>query len=898
VLIPHPRRAAATLAACALAAAAVTALPPTAAGAATETLAVDFSRSTGAFRGGASGTLYGFGDAGAPTQALINGAHITNSSQKAPYGTQHPSGDALKVEDGFFARHGQELAVYVQDYYPDWPYNGGRRPGDDRTYDLGDGTYTNTPNGVWDYLEVVEFVTEAVATRSAHPRKYLLIPFNEPDLGNWYPDWAQQKDTFLSDWTAAYDTIQKVYARHGLGHARIGGPGDAWWRADRSRDILTHAKADGSVPDVFIWHELGIDNLATFRSHLAEFRAMERRLGVGPLAVNITEYGMLRDMGTPGQLVQWFSMFEDEKVDAQTAYWAYAGNLSDNTARPNGANGGWWLFKWYGDLAGSRTVSVTPPRLDAADTLQGIAAVDPGNRRASVLYGGTGSDVRLSLSGLDRRVFGDRVDVEVRELRTYGPQGLAGTPPVVKVLDGAAVVRGRLELDVPTYDRDSAYQVVVTPEQTRRLAVSPVWTASVEAEDTTVTDACAVRHDHQESGGWTYLPSGGGDVGCIHGASARLDWPVDVPRTGSYRLQVLGNTWSGPPGRHALFVDGHPAGTIQHGGSRGGTYRGSAETTVALTAGRHTLSIRSSADGVTTLPNADIVLDRFTLTDVTDGEPTSYPASTLRYAGGAGLVWSPGVRGFGRVAGRWARADAYVTAMESGYHDLSLRYTSLHATDLRVSVNGRQLATLRAPHAGRWRSTVRVHLAEGINEIELRSAAGLLVDTLTTTRTPAADAAAVTVEAEDATLGGTAVAVTDSPASGTNVSGGGHVEWVGQGEANVVEIPRRAGIDRAGQYDVVVRYANAELGSPHPYNPQVVDRRLDVREVGAAGTAGSAYFRYTHTWNSYSERTIPVTLTTSGGALLLLNPTAWAPNLDRVTIAPAVVGAPSTVRDR
>src|SRR4051794_25399313 len=64
------------------------------AAAATDTLGVDFAQKTGAFRGGATGTLYGFGDDGAPTQALIDGAHITNTSQKAPYGTQHPSGDA------------------------------------------------------------------------------------------------------------------------------------------------------------------------------------------------------------------------------------------------------------------------------------------------------------------------------------------------------------------------------------------------------------------------------------------------------------------------------------------------------------------------------------------------------------------------------------------------------------------------------------------------------------------------------------------------------------------------------------------------------------------------------------------------------------------------------------
>ncbi|GAA2903671.1 hypothetical protein GCM10020220_111100 [Nonomuraea rubra] len=35
-------------------------------------------------------------------------------------------------------------------------------------------------------------------------------------------------------------------------------------------------------------------------------------------------------MSVPGQLVQWISMFEDTKVDADMAYWTYAGNLDDH----------------------------------------------------------------------------------------------------------------------------------------------------------------------------------------------------------------------------------------------------------------------------------------------------------------------------------------------------------------------------------------------------------------------------------------------------------------------------------------------------------------------------------------------------------------------------------------
>jgi len=863
-----------------------------------DVLSVDFAQTTGDFRGGATGTLYGFGDDGVPTQALIDGAHITNSSQKAPYGTQHPSGDALTIEDSFFAKHGQELAIYIQDYYPDWSYNGGKRPGDARTYDQATGTFVDEPNGVWDYLEIVEFVTEAVATQSDHPEKYLFIPFNEPDGGNWYPDWAAQQDQFLADWKATYSTIQEVYDRHGLGHARIGGPGDTRWQPERSADYLTYAKANDVLPDVFIWHELGIDNLATFRSHLRDYRQLEQDLGIDPIHVNITEYGMLRDMGVPGQLVQWLSMFEDEKVDAQTAYWNYAGNLSDNTARAGGANAGWWMFKWYGDLEGSQTVQVDPPHPDTVDTLQGIGAIDEDNRRATVLLGGTDEDVRVDLSGLDRGIFGAKVDVEVREVTLSGAQGLAGTPRVVQRLDGAQVRSGELSLDLDTYDRYAAYQVLVTPAQAHDAAAAPAWTTSIEAEDTALTDAPVYAQDPQGDGGWKFLASGGHDVGSFNKATSRADWTVTVPRDGTYRLQVIGAT-PGVPGRHALFVDDALDQPVQYTADLALTsaqkwqYRGSTEVQVELAAGEHVLSLRASEDGSTLLPNADITLDKLVLTDVTDGEPTAYPARTMRFAGGAGLDWDGGkARGSARVQGDGQRAEVYATAMESGYYDVTVRHTTTRASDLTLTVNGREATSFGVRGPGSWVSTARVHLAEGINELELTSDTGALVGSVTTTRAP--DDAAVTVQAEDAELHGTAAVATKSAASGSNASGGKVVEWLGDGEENYLELARAAGFDAAGDYDVTVRYANAELSGEHDYNPQVVDRELQVREGDAV--AGATHFRYTFSWDSFWDRTVPVSLATADQPLRFGNPDAFAPNIDAITVAPLVAGEPTTQR--
>ncbi|WP_461036395.1 carbohydrate-binding protein [Streptomyces mayteni] len=893
----------------AVAAAAVTAagllVPPGAAAAEPDVLAVDFGETTGDFRGGASGTLYGFGDDGSPTQAVINGAHITNSSQKPPAGLQHPSGDVLNVENGFFDKHGRELAVYVQDFYPDWGYHGGVRPEDTRTYDQSDGSWTEGGNGVWDYLEVVRHVVTEIATRSDHPEDYLFVLFNEPDL-IWYQDWPRMRERFLADWSATYDLVHEIYddVFDGAIEPRIGGPGHSRWYGSREpadrqreRDILEYAVAEDVVPDTYIWHELGGSDPDRFRANNAEFRVLEDEvLGSGSeLPVTISEWGGLPDMGTPGSIVRWFAAFEEEKVDAQTAYWNYAGNFSDNMARANGANGGWWLFKWYGDLAGAETVEVTPPHPDDPSSLRGIGAVDAENRRATVLYGGTGADVRLTAGGLDRALFGDRVDVEVREISLSGAEGLHGDPRLVAAHEGVRVDRdGTLaDLTFPTTDADSAYQVLITPRQARdveRTRAEQPWSRSFEAEDTDLTQA-AVR----DATGHEFQASGDADVAWFNQVGSRSEFTVTVPRDGTYRLQVIGSAPA--PGRHALFVDGAFAETVQYAANLSTRsrwlYRGSAEVEFELTAGEHRLSLRASRDGTTALPNSDITLDRYVLTDVTGGDRTVHPASTMRLSGGAHLTFDAArTRGSAAVAGAGQRADLYVAAWESGYHDLTFDFASSAAASATVRVNGVEVGTLDARRAGTWRATAPVHLAQGVNEVEISSADGVSIAAVTTARNRAADEAVVTVEAEDATLHGRASVTTLPGSSGTNASGGAFVGWLGDEPDNTLEIERRAGFDEPGRYTVVVRYANAELVGDHDYNPQVVDRLLQISEAGADGYAAGTHFRNNHHWDSFWERSMSVTLSTADGALTFGNdePGAWAPNIDSVAIAPVALG--------
>ncbi|MGW4801621.1 CBM35 domain-containing protein, partial [Nonomuraea sp. NPDC004297] len=560
--------------------------------AAPDVVAVDFARRTGPVHGGATGMLYGLSDPGVPGDPLIAGARPRTVAQKAPDGDQHPNGDALVIADGFFAAGGEEIVIYMQDVYSRWPYEN---------------------LGIDDYLAKVDtMVRKVVRDRPADKDRFVWVPFNEPD-GIWYQDWTTLRQKFFDDWKAVVGRIRSIDPQ-----ARIVGPNEAAYRPGRLRDFLTWAKdatcgGRDCLPDIMAWHELSRGSLADYRGHHEHYRAMERELGIAPLPVNIDEYGNRRDMSVPGQLIQWISMFEDTKVDADMAYWTYAGNLDDHAARTRQANGGWWLLKWYADLAG-QTVTATPPRLGAPDTVQAVAAVDESARRGTILVGGGAQPVRLDVTGLDPALFGGQVDVVVSRTTWTGYEGDALKPPVVAA-ERATVSGGSLRIDLPGGDVMAAYRVTVVPSGGRVPVPDAPWTASVEAESVTLTAAQVYEQD-TTADPQKYATSGRRDVGSMNSPRSAVTFPVTVPRDGRYRLGIFHGA-NKTPGRHALFVDGAFDQVVQYSANLGWTYRGRADVEVELSAGVHELSVRTSADGTTPLPGSDVTLDKFDLTEVT-----------------------------------------------------------------------------------------------------------------------------------------------------------------------------------------------------------------------------------------------------------------------------------------
>ncbi|HEX8496364.1 MAG TPA: glycoside hydrolase family 36 protein, partial [Actinomycetales bacterium] len=328
---------------------------------------VDAGATTGDVRGGATGMLYGLSEPGVPARELVAGVRPRTMAQKAPGGLQHPGGDAVEIADEYLAAGGSEIVVYLQDAYEQWPYE---------------------QLGIEDYRRRVRLAVEQIARRPDRDH-FVYVPFNEGDW-IWYADWSPEgRDRFLADWTTIHAEIRTAHPG-----ARIVGPNEAYYRPQRVRDFLVHCRDHDVLPDIMSWHELQPSSLEVYPRHHAHHRALERELGVGPLPINIDEFGNRRDMSVPAQLLQWVEMLETTKVDGDLAYWTMAGNLDDHAVGTRQANGGWWLLSWYADLRG-QTLAVTVPTPAVRDTVRALASLDAPAHRVTVLVGGGTDDVVL-----------------------------------------------------------------------------------------------------------------------------------------------------------------------------------------------------------------------------------------------------------------------------------------------------------------------------------------------------------------------------------------------------------------------------------------------------------------------------------------------------------------------
>ncbi|MGN9909224.1 LamG-like jellyroll fold domain-containing protein [Phytohabitans sp. LJ34] len=822
-------------------------------------LSIDLGTDTGAFHGGASGTLYGLYGPGVPTNNLIEGMRLRTVATKAQDGAQHPGADALEVVRPLADSTDGDVYIYMTDIHRGFPY---QWPG-------------STPDEKLNLFKekIAKQVDQVLTMAPEYRDNIVFVPFNEPE-GNMFGtgEWSYNRVSWLSDPTDYFRAWDDVYAliKGKMPGARIAGPNTSVLYA-QVKGFLQHTKAAGTVPDVMTWHELS--HPEQVRQSVRRYRQWEKEvLGDRQLPINVNEYAFNYHTSVPGQMIQWISAIEESKVDADIAYWNIDGNLSDSAVQANRGNGQWWLFNAYGGMTG-HTVQVTPPYPGQNYTLQGVATLDPGKRQARAIIGGAGGAAHIRFERVPKNVLGRTVHAYIREIPWTGQIGDSAQPRVVAerdvpVKDGAAVFDFGSG-DLPRLVESSAYEIVLTPTGARG-ATSPkpqLWEGSFEAEDATYTGGGYSRNGPEGSPADVskFYTSGGFDVGGLRtGSDGRLDFTVDVPTTWRYDLRVFANSLNTydlvreqGPTNVFLRVDGGAEQEIYLPLGYKWVVWDHTDTTVELTAGRHTISLAArSADG-SRATKGDAIVDRITLGLPNPAAATSVYQAELADLRGARPVYS--ALGSGVPLGPGQSATFWVYSATDGESTLDLSAIGL----AKMTVNGIEVPSPRAA----------VSLSGGINKVVVTGLA--VVDRLSVTPS-ATHLPATTHEAETAARAGTATVTAKSLASGQSA-----VTGVGGAPGNGNTLTFTVTAPRAGTYAMRVRYANPEQSDATHYNPDPLARHADISVNG--GAAQRVLFPHSFHDNNFWELTVPVRL--AKGANTVRFSAAELPNFDGETYA-------------
>ncbi len=816
-------------------------------------LTIDLGTDTGAFHGGASGTLYGVYGDGVPSRNLIEGMGLRTVSTKAQDGPQHPGADALEVVKPLADSTGGDVYIYLTDIYRGFPYEW---PGASPKAKLDD------------FKAKIAAQVDQVLTLAEKYRKHVVfVPFNEPE-GNMFGTgrWSYNAVSWLDnprDFYAAWDEVHALIKKR-MPDARIAGPNTSILY-DQDKDFLRHTVAAGTVPEVFTWHELG--DPARIRTSVARYRGWEDELFAGTrhagrhLPININEYAFNYHTSVPGQMIQWVSAIEDSKVDADIAYWNIDGNLSDSAVQGNRANGQWWLLHAYAQMSG-HTVKVTPPFPGVSYTMQGVATLDPARSQARALIGGASGTGTVRFANVDRKLFGSAVRVLVQEVPWSGQLGDSAQPRVVadldrRVVDGAVTVDFGAEL--PALNGPSAYQIILTPGRKRAgaLPATNLWTAGYEAEDAAHTGSGYSRNGPEgtPSDVAKFYTSGNYHVGGLRtGSDVVLDFSVTVPTTGVYDLSVFANSLNTQhlvaeqgPTNVFLRVDGGAEQELFLPLGYKWVVWDHADTKVRLSAGKHTISLAArSLDGARAT-RGDAILDRITLTLPSPAAATStYEAGYATLSGARIDQRRRGASGAAPVGlGRGGSATFWVYSPADGESTLHVDVAGRGRADLVV--NGRHISRFARPTRG------KVFLSGGINKVTVTGASGrLYLDRLRVTKT-AGTLIPTRYPAEHAKPTGTA-AVAGYPLAG----GGRAVTGIGGEPGNDNTLTFDVNVRRAGTYALTIRYSNPEQSPATHYNPDPLARRAAISVNG--GAAEQVLFPHTFHADNFWDTSVAVRL--------------------------------------
>lgn len=841
---------------------------------------IDVSEKTGEITNGASGFLYGFAEPDIPTVEIARSIDVSTLSTKAYGGLQHPIGDVNQVADTFLSAGGKQIIVYTQDMYDTWYYQ---------------------LDSMEEYLaRVRQTVTATEQANYADHVVYCI--YNEMDNGAWFGDFSvyENRVKTYEAWQETYELVRSIAP-----DAKIGGPGYSSYNSDYIREFLEYCKTENCLPDTMIWHELGNNSLYMWEEHFADYADICAQLNIEEIPVCITEYGLMKTNGIPGESVKWISRIESTKAEACVAYWRLADNLSDTVADDVTPNSNWWAYRWYSEMTGETLSAESEDLFQSnmgkfllrqSDELENkgfsaLATLDEEKGEIQILAGGSDRDSNIILQNLNeaQAFAGVETVCVTAEYVDYKGLGGAVNAPTEGFVRYLPVENGEVTIELNDILYTQCWNITVSSTEIQWsdyesgiLSVTGTERnlddmRRYEAEDADLSGTAKKADDS------AYAASGETVVRMTSDRESAVEFDVKAAVGGTYTLDlVYGNGVNGvqyaedgtvtdegvrSPVEVTLYLDNREAGTLTLDSTLKDDFTACESMTVNLPAGSHDIRF--------VLPENTEFQETLAIDflDVTlQGETEDDPVYTA----------------VDEAQSDDAQTTFLVLANEDGYHDI--RFTANTAPNT-LTLNGTTLTdfdmnTGEAPIYG-----CRLYLRRGISYI--------------TVNTPNATDVQVT-ELDDETTDGVTVYAAES----LGLSGGAVREIPEadstQAYGKVSSLPYIDNIScengasaqvtcltpANGYYQITFLYSNNEEGGVHDYNVDLVERYITVSVNGEK--LENTYFRSTYSWETYKTKTITVYLTQGTNVITLSNDgtyrfngnTTYAPRIAEVTVAP------------
>lgn len=383
-----------------------------------------------------SGSLYGITETlPSSIEGLVTplNAYSYRNPVAATSANQHPFGDAFKVSERL-AKGGSKSLVQLNlaDILPNWPYKW-----------MGIDHYKT---------EVAKAIKAKIASGRDNYEGWEI--WNEPD-GTWKNANGPLTTTV---WKPMFELIRSMDPK-----AKIIGPSISWYQDGYMKDFLTYAKANKCLPDIVSWHQWGS---AGFVGAYEKYRALEKSLGISPIPISINEYSSKTSdpyEGSPGYSVPFIAKFERYGiVSAHISWWwvPLPGRLGSLLTSGNQKGGGWYMYKWYGDMTGFMA-KTTPPN-DKSDGVDAFANVDKSQKWASIVLGGNSvGSVDVKVDGVPAWM-GSSVDVKL-EFVTWENKDKSVPGTTVVSTNKYAVTNGSFTVPVNVSSAFYAYRLYLTP---------------------------------------------------------------------------------------------------------------------------------------------------------------------------------------------------------------------------------------------------------------------------------------------------------------------------------------------------------------------------------------------------------------------------------------------------